>query len=63
MGLLNKLSEISVCGSSLQSSGFLDHIADWGREGGMVPCTQIKKIGSEVFSRGIPENKLKVVLY
>lgn len=29
----------------------------------MVPCTQIKKVGNEGFSRGIPENKLKVIPY
>lgn len=29
----------------------------------MVPCTQIKKVGNEGFSRGIPENKLRVIPY
>lgn len=75
MVLLNELSKILVCRSSLtQSSDFLYHVIDTGgwwfgsNTAGdvihwVVPRIQIKKVGNEGFSRGIPESKLKVIPY
>lgn len=75
IGLLNDLSKVFVCRSSLTYNfDFFYHDTGGVKRGVgsntassvipcVVPCTQIKKVGSEGFSRGIAETKLKVIHY